>query len=545
MDTVAQAVGTALARLGVGHAFGVVGSGNFAMTNALVAAGVPYLPARHEGGAATMADAYARISGRPAVLSVHQGCGLTNAMTGITEAAKSRTPVIVLAADTARGAVRSNFRIDQPGLVGAVGAVSERVHSADTVYADVLRGCTTAVRDRRTVVLNVGLDVQAEAVAGPPPADYAMPPATVPAPDTAEVDELAELIRRSQRPVFIAGRGAWNAEPDVAGAAASAGALLATSAVAKGLFRGEPFALGISGGFASPLAAELIVGADLLVSWGCALNMWTTRHGTLVGEHTTVVQVDDDRDALGAHCPIQLGICADVGATARALRAALGADASFGYRNDEIRERIARQGRWNDLTTEDLSTEQTIDARVLSARLDELLPEQRTVAVDSGNFMGYPSAYLSVPDVTGFCFTQAYQSIGLGLSTAIGAALARPERLCVAALGDGGFLMSISELETAVRAGLHLLIVVYNDDGYGAEVHHFGRSADLSTVTFPRCDLAALGRGFGADGITVRTAADLDGVADWVRSAGSVLVVDARVSDDGGSWWLAEAFKGH
>jgi thiamine pyrophosphate-dependent acetolactate synthase large subunit-like protein len=522
----------------------VVGSGNFAMTNALVAAGVPYLAARHEGGAATMADAYARISGRPAVLSVHQGCGLTNAMTGITEAAKSRTPLIVLAADTARAAVRSNFRIDQPGLVGAVGAVSDRVHRADTVYADVLRACTTAVCERRTVVLNVGLDVQAEA-APAQPADYAMPPADVREPDANDVEQLADLIRRVQRPVFIAGRGAWNAEADVADVAAASGALLATSAVAKGLFRGNPFAVGISGGFASPLAAELIAAADLLVSWGCALNMWTTRHGSLVGEHTTVVQIDDDPDALGAHHPIGFGVCADVGATARSLRTALGADASFGYRRNEVRDRIARHGRWNDVTTDDISTEQTIDARVLSALLDELLPDQRTVAVDSGNFMGYPSAYLSVPDVAGFCFTQAYQSIGLGLSTAIGAALARPERLCVAALGDGGFLMSISELETAVRAGVHLLVVVYNDDGYGAEVHHFGRSADLSTVTFPPCDLAALGRGFGADGITVRTAADLDAITDWLRGTGGVLVVDARVSDDGGSWWLAEAFKGH
>jgi thiamine pyrophosphate-dependent acetolactate synthase large subunit-like protein len=183
---------------------------------------------------------------------------------------------------------------------------------------------------------------------------------------------------------------------------------------------------------------------------------------------------------------------------------------------------------------------------MLSARLDEILPAQRTVAIDSGNFMGYPSAYLSVPDVAGFCFTQAYQSIGLGLATAIGAACARPDRLCVAAVGDGGFLMGVSELETAVRAGLHLVVVVDNDDGYGAEVHHFGRAADLSTVTFPPRDLAAVARGFGADGVTVRTAADLEQVGEWLsRGTAGVLVVDARISDDGGSWWLAEAFKGH
>ena len=546
MPGVAQATGEALAALDVGYAFGVVGSGNFAMTNALIASGVPYLAARHEGGAATMADAYARIAGRPAVLTVHQGPGLTNAITGITEAAKSRTPLIVLAADTARAAVRSNFRIDQEALVTAVGAVALRVRSASTVYEDVRHAYETAVNDRRTVVLNIGLDVQAESITTARPADYAATVATPVAPSAEDVEGLARVIESAQRPVFIAGRGAWNAESDIASAAAASGALLATSAVAKGLFRGNPFALGISGGFASPLAAELIRDADLLVSWGCALNMWTTRHGTLVGDRTTVVQIDDDPDALGAHRHVDVGICADVGATARAVLAALADDAGIRYRTDPIRDRIAREGRWNDVPIDDISTSTTIDARVLSARLDEILPAQRTVAVDSGNFMGYPSAYLSVPDVAGFCFTQAYQSIGLGLATAIGAALARPERLCVAALGDGGFLMSVSELETAVRAGIRLVAVVYNDDGYGAEVHHFGRAANLSTVTFPPRDLAALARGFGADGATVTTVADLAQVDEWLgRDRDGVLVVDARISDDGGSWWLAEAFKGH
>ena len=111
--TVAQLVGRALAELGVGHAFGVVGSGNFHLTNALIAAGVPFTAARHENGAATMADAWARTSGRVAVVTTHQGCGLTNATTGIGEAAKSRTPLIVLTADTQAAAVHSNFRIDQ------------------------------------------------------------------------------------------------------------------------------------------------------------------------------------------------------------------------------------------------------------------------------------------------------------------------------------------------------------------------------------------------------------------------------------------------
>ncbi|WP_432489267.1 thiamine pyrophosphate-binding protein, partial [Kineococcus sp. SYSU DK018] len=138
--TVAGLVGRVLAQLGVARAFGVVGSGNFAVTNALVAHGVPFTAARHEGGAATMADAFARTSGHLAVVTTHQGCGLTNAVTGIAEAAKSRTPLIVLTADTAGPAVRSNFRIDQDALARSVGAVPERVHSAGSAVADVVGG---------------------------------------------------------------------------------------------------------------------------------------------------------------------------------------------------------------------------------------------------------------------------------------------------------------------------------------------------------------------------------------------------------------------
>jgi thiamine pyrophosphate-dependent acetolactate synthase large subunit-like protein len=176
-----------------------------------------------------------------------------------------------------------------------------------------------------------------------------------------------------------------------------------------------------------------------------------------------------------------------------------------------------------------------------------MLPAERTVAVDSGNFMGYPSMFLSVPDQDGFCFTQAYQSIGLGLASAIGAAIARPDRLTVAALGDGGALMGISELETAVRLALPMVIVVYDDEAYGAEVHHFGPEGyPLETVRFPPADIAAIARGYGCDAVTVRSPADLGPVRDWLESrTGRPMVIDAKVTSDRGAWWLEEAFRGH
>ncbi|HEX4703858.1 MAG TPA: thiamine pyrophosphate-binding protein [Pseudonocardiaceae bacterium] len=548
---VAELVGRTLARLGVGHAFGVIGSGNFNATNALRAEGVPFTAARHEGGAATMADAYARMSDRVAVLSTHQGCGLTNALTGIAEAAKSRTPLIALAADTASSAVLSNFRVDQDGLAAAVGAIPMRVHGAATAVHDTMRAYRTASQQRRAVVLNLPLDVQAQQVPDDALSDVdTIAPLAPIRPDASTVAALADLIADARRPVFIAGRGARHGAEPLRALADTCGALLATSAVANGLFHGDPWALGISGGFSSPLAAELISGADLVVGWGCALNMWTTRHGRLIDAGAWLAQVDTDQAAIGAHRPVDLGVLGDVASTAADVRSEFLArpHVGTGYRDDKLAARIAADIRWNGVEHPDLSTPQHIDPRTLSRALDDLLPRERVVAVDSGNFMGYPSAYLSVPDENGFCFTQAFQSIGLGLATAIGAALAQPGRLPVAALGDGGFHMSLVELETAVRLGIPLVVVVYNDAAYGAEVHHFtdASGSELDTVVFPDTDIAAIGRGFGCTGVTVRTPDDLSGVTDWLAGRRDTpLVVDAKIARDGGSWWLADAFQRH
>ena len=540
---VSEAVGATLAGLGADTVFGLVGSGNFHVTNALIANGATFVATRHECGAACAADAWARGTGRVGILSVHQGPGLTNALTGITEAAKSRTPLLVLAADVAGAAVRSNFRIDVAALATSVGAVPDRLYSPATAAADAVRAYRTAQRQRRTVVLAMPLDVQAAQCEPPkiPPA----PPLASPAPAPEAAARLAQALAEAERPVFVAGRGALAARTALEELADACGALLATSAVAKGLFHGSPWDLGVSGGFASPLAAELITGADLVVGWGSSLNMWTMRHGKLIGRGTRVAQVDDDSSAIGAHQPVDIAVPGDVAQTARSVLASL--HAQPGYRSGELRDRIAREARWRDVPYDDQGGDGVIDPRTLTIALDDLLPAERVVAIDSGNFMGYPSMFLSVPDERGFCFTQAYQSIGLGLASAIGAALAQPDRLPVAALGDGGALMGVSELETVVRLGLPMVIVVYDDDAYGAEVHHFGPDGfALDTVRFPPADIAAIGRGFGCAGVTVRGTEDLGPARDWLAGPRDrPLVIDAKVASASGAWWLEEAFRGH
>jgi len=542
---VVDVVARCLHNAGVATFFGVVGSGNFTVTVSLHALGARFVAARHENGAICMADAHARVSGRLGCVSVHQGPGFTNAITGLTEAAKARTPLILVAADTPAGETRSNFYVEQARIAEAVGAVPVRINRARSAYADTTTAIRTAL-GRRAVVLNLPLDVANEEAEWPQePFQAAIPEA--PAPGPTSLRAVVEAIEQAERPVIIAGRGAVlsGAREPLEWLSDAIGAPVATSAMGHGLFNGYPFSLGISGGFASPLAQEVIGQADLILAFGARLTRWTTANGALIAPDATVVQFDLDAEGFSDR--------ADIAVIGDAVRAAgmLCADLDRrkhprnGRLSDDLRETIASR-RWRDEPYDDASTDRHIDPRTLSIALDDLLPGERTVVVDSGHFMGFPAMYLAVPDPQGFVFTQSFQSIGLGLANAVGAALARPDRLTVAALGDGGAMMGLQELETAARLRLPILFVIYDDAAYGAEVHHFRPMGHpVETVQFPDADFAAIARGAGCEGVTVRTLDDLDPVREWLGSGrrDRPLLVDAKVNPDVVAEWLEEAFR--
>ena len=338
--SVGEAIGRALAERGVAHVFGVVGSGNFMVTHGLVAGGVDFTAARHEMGAASMADSYARLTGRLAAVSVHQGCGLTNAMTGIGEAAKSHTPLLVLTGDTAVGERVGNFVIDQDALVASVGAIPRRIHSATSAVAEAVAAYDLAVRDRATVVLSLPVDIQAEIA--PSSAPVPAPVRTIPAgASAAAIEELARILSDAKRPVLLGGRGARHAASEMRALAAQVGAVLVPSAGARGLFADDEWALDVMGGFATPGARELIEEADVLVAFGAALNNWTAHHGTLTSQ-PIVVHVDDRVDAIGLHRDVTLGIVGDTAAVAAAVASALAArgEVQTGLRTPEMSARI-------------------------------------------------------------------------------------------------------------------------------------------------------------------------------------------------------------
>lgn len=547
--TVAAVIAKDLAALGARRCFGLLGTANFRISHALVEAGVELISARHEGNAATMADAYAKATGELTLVSVHSGPGLTNAITGIGEAAKSRTPLLVLAGDVPTGAVRSNFYIEQAELVRSVGAVSERIHTPASAREDTLRAVTRALRDRRTVVLSLPTDVQdAQLTSNSPPLALPPDPGRL-HPDPAAVWRLTDAILRAERPLILGGRGAVlsDAEGALTALADRIGALLATSVCGHGMFADNPWSLGISGGFSSPIADKLIAESDLILGFGASLTQWTTKKGKLIVPGAIVVQVDVEVPKLGYHMPVQIAVHGDARATAEALLTELDrrsvSSARPGRRSDRVREQI-RAGDNHHSAHPDESTAQFIDPRTLSKSVDGILPMDRVVASDSGHFCGWVPRYLRVPNARASCLSHSFQSVGLGLASAIGLAVANPGKLGVLGAGDGGFLMSIADLETAIRLKLRMCILIYNDSSYAAEVHYFRRQGySVDIVQFPETDFAAIARGYGARAATVRTVADLDPVREWVaEGAPGVFIIDGKINPNLEADWHAEHF---
>lgn len=541
-----EAVAKTLSRLGVDTAFGLVGSGNFGLIDHMTRqCGISYYASRHEAAAVAMADGYARVSGKLGVCTVHQGPGVTNTLTALTEAVKAQTPMLLVAGDTATTALYQNLDVDQDAVADSVRAGTEGIRSANTAVDDIARAVRRAKIERRPIVVSLPIDIQEQDCEAENPPAFVEQEIAAPRPSEEAVSRTVDLLESSSRPAIIAGRGAVlaGARPQLEVLGDRIGALLATTMMAKGFFAGSRFDLGVSGGFASPLAARLLCEADVVLSFGASLNTWTTKHGTLFSPSTRIIHCDLDPSAIGRIQSVTLGVVGDAAKTAEALLEGLTRrNASLeGFRTDSVMQDI--EGfRW-EAEFEDESTEDLVDPRVALMALDELLPEERTVAVDCGHFAGFAAMHLSVPDASGFVFAEAFQAVGLGMGTAMGAAVASPDRLAVVVVGDGGLLMSLGEIDAAVNLGFPMLVVVLNDAAYGAEIHHFsslGLPTDLALLG--EIDFATIAGAMGANGLEVRSTCDMERLKGWIDDPDGVMVVDCKVNPRVEGEYLKEAF---
>ncbi|TDC39963.1 thiamine pyrophosphate-binding protein [Actinomadura sp. KC345] len=539
---VAEAVAGALAAQGVSCLFGVLGDGNLPILDVLVREhGADYVAAAREDGAVLMADGYARAGGRLGVATVTHGPALTNAVTALTEAARAETPVLLVAADTPPGDRRNPQAIDQQDVIRPSGAGVQQVHSAESAVGDVVLAVRRALTERRPIVVNVPTPLlHLEAGEGPGPFREDHPPA--PLPRTEEVARVAAALARAERPVIVAGRGAAGAREQLVALGERTGALLATTLKAKGLFGGEPFDVGVCGGFATKIGRELIRASDLLLAVGAGLNSFTVDGGRMLAGGPVIVHNDVRPEAFDAWTPADLRVLGDAGAFAAML--AETAEPKTGWRTGETTRRIGAYSYETEYP--DGSDETGLDPHTVVAALERMVPRERTLVVEGGHAaLSEPSRGLSVPDPSGFVFPVNFGSIGLGLASAIGAATARPDRVTLAVTGDGALMMNLAELDTAVRRRLRLVVVVMNDAAFGYEYHnmlHRGMDTGLSLI--PRPDFAAVARAFGARAATVRTPGELDDIKGLIADPSGPVLVDARLTRAVRTRWFAEHENG-
>lgn len=533
------ALAAQLAHLGATEVFGLMGDGNLKLIPTLTHEhGVTVHAARHEAAAVSMADGYARSAGTVGVCTVTQGPGLTNALTALVTAHRGRTPMLAIIGDTPLGVSGLPQDIEQAPLIAAAGLTQAAVDPA-TAHADVAAAWRTALDLRRPVVLSLPTDVQ-ELEAGDQVCDLASSARPVVTP--GDLSEAAAALQAAERPVIVAGRGALESDcrDDLVALADHVGALLATSLPLNGWFGDHPFAVGIAGGFAHEERRAILHEADCVLALGASLNHFTTRGGGLFAPDATIVQVDESPEAHGRYTRFDIGVVGDAGLVARRLRADVRAGERF--RTAAVRARIAEGAQ----PEPDASDEQGLDPRVVARTLAAALPHGSALAVDGGHFMGFPSMDIPVAGPRDYIFTLDFGSIGLGLAAAVGASVADPRRPVVAAVGDGGLLMSLGELDTLARSGLPIVVAVFNDAAFGAELH-FLRLSGIPEQTSRFPDTAPLAPVAEALGIRAMSAGDADGLAQVVKvledGVSEPMLVDFRVTDAVRAAWLEEAFQ--
>ena len=534
MPTVSAHVAATLARH-IDHVFGVMGNGNAYFLDALErSTDVGFTAVRHEAGGVVAADAYHRAGGGLAAATATYGAGFTNTLTALAEAVQAHVPLVLVVGDEPTSG-RRPWGVDQIALASAVGARTYTVGRADAAATTVI-AIEHALVYRVPTVLAIPYDVAALEAGPVPEAPQPRLPAAVASVGAfaeRSIRDAAAALAGAERPFLLAGRGAWiSGAGEALGALADAtGAITASTALGRGIFPRSEFDLGVTGGFGADGAMDLIAQSDVAVVFGASLNQFTMRFGALFSPGTRVFQVDLAPAATHPH--VGGFIRGDAALVARALAAEV---AAIGAGTSGWRESVDVDALRAYEPGAAVATDGRLDPRSAAVRIGELLPEDRVVVSDGGHFIGWANMYwpVAAPDRMMMVGT-AFQSIGLGFASVPGAALARPEATVVLTTGDGGGLMALADLESAVRvAGGRGLAVVWNDAAYGAEVHLYGlKGLAEAPMLIPQVDFAAVARGFGGEGVVVRSLDDLERLSEWVRMPASdrpFLLLDLRIS---------------
>ncbi len=488
-------------------------------------AGLRHILARHEQGAGFMADGYARISGRVGVVSTITGPGVTNVATPVANAYADSVPLLVISSSlsrssTGRPAGKLHEVKDQLGLMEALAGWTRAVEFVEEIPTALLDAFRVLRSGRpRAAYLQIPLDLLALEADVEIPA----PAMAVPArPSEQDIAATVRLLREARRPFIVAGNGVTAADANVQLADLAEllqAPVLLGSKSHDVLPSDHPLVIGVRGYPSLTELRALVSESDAVLVVGSKLGGVRTGNGRLPLP-AALVQIDIDPAEIGRNYPVAIGVVADAHLALDALLEAL---------HDLSGDRPSR-------VNEVAVVRETLRKRIpqvfgeSTAMLDavrEGVPREGVIVADM-TMLGYASAeYLPVYEPRTYIHPAELCSIGCGLPMALGARVAAPECPVVALCGDGGFLLNVGELATAVQEKIDIVIVVFNDATYTAvkndQYQHFNRRYIATDLLAP--DYVALARAFGADGVYANSPDALrDAISTAIHRSGTTLI---------------------
>lgn len=519
-----------LAARGIRRVFSVPGESFLAALDGLHDSGIQNVVCRHEGGAAMMAEAHGKLTGRPGVAFVTRGPGASNASSGVHVAHQDSTPMILFVGQIARDhRDREAFQeVNYRAMFGGLAKWVAEVDQTDRLPEYLNRAFHVAMSGRPgPVVLALPEDMlSAETdVADAPEEAVILPPDLE---DAAA--RIVSALDRAERPVVVVGGPHWDDE---------AAKNLQRFAAARGLpvacgFRRQDYIDNRSENYigdlnvgVNPRLGKRMAQADCLLLLGTRFGDIETQGYTnpVPGDGKRILHVHSDPDEIGRVYPAELGVVA----TAPAILAAL-AKLPGAARVEEGWRAAARADY--DAWLVPHETPGAVKLEEVIGWLSDHLPEDAILTNGAGNYAAFLHRYF-VYKQTGTQLAPTSGSMGYGFPAAIAAALEHPERVVVCLAGDGCFQMTLNEMSTAVQHGARVIVVVCNNGRYGTirmhqEKHYPGR---VSGTDLANPDFAALARAYGGFGATVEDGGEFAQAFAAAQDSGRLCVIELKLSE--------------
>lgn len=539
MPTGARALVECLLREGVDHIWGIPGTQNLPLIDALRATPeIRFVLTRHEQGAAFMAYGFARASGRPAVVTATEGPGATNLATGIAAAYKGYVPVLSLCGLQEEWVRErdANQDIDQTTFFRPITKWAYSVPSAAKMQEAARKAFRLMLGEPMGPVhLDASKDVFLEETDLEPISPSAYRPLTLPDCNPADLDRAMALLGRAERPLFVVGSGVLREglTASMQRLAEVSGIPVAALQYAPDAFPStHPLALGPLGrnGWAS--ANRNAPEADLIVAIGAHIDIYSTtfRYGVFGREakliHQSLVSSD-----IGVVFPVTLAV---VGSTASFVEGLTQRIETADPRKAWLDVGRARSD-WDVERAADVDAEaDPIASQLVASTMRRTLPPNGLMVLDAGNAGKHMRVYYDTHEPGTFMSIDDWASVGAAFPIALGAKMARPDRPVMCTVGDMGMMCNIGELETAVRENIPVVCVVYNDQGLGNERAYQKELYGGRTyaVDYQNPDFGALARVFGAHGEQVTHPGDLEGALRRALASNRPAVVDVLIDQD-------------